>query len=264
MKHKSSFAQVREPGHLVSVEPLESRSYLSVDLTDAVSLVAPKSGVKAGSKLTMSVEVLNNGTTAADGPLQVNLSISPNAHGSASIALAPVTKTIRLKALAHTTLRLSDIVPLGTTAGAYYGVAVVDPNDAFSETSITGNTALSTNTVIVQNAFPDVLGTWSGSNHITKGFGKGDTYRIVQTITSENQTTGNFTFTEKILFGGTTLSGEGQGNVTTKGAFTETATHVPVDASGTIHIKGKLSKDKIAYKYFDAIASGTGNLTLEI
>ena len=263
MKHHASFAHVREHGHLVSIEPLESRSYFSVDLTDAVTLVAPKSGVKAGGKLTMSVEVFNNGTTPADGPLLMDLGISLNADGSAPVALASITKNIHLKAAAHTTLRVSDIVPLGTNAAAYHGVAVVDPNDAFSETSITGNTAVSSNTVTVQNAFPDLLGTWSGSNHITRGFGKGDTYQVVQTITSEDQTTGNFTFTEKIFFGGLTLSGKGEGNVTTRGAFTETATHVPVDSSGTIHEKGKLSKDKITYRYSDAIASGTGKTALE-
>ena len=234
------------------IEPLENRAYLSVDLTDTVSLLVPKSGhVKVGSAVVFSVQITNQGTTLASGPCAQTLSFSPSADGSAPVALATVTKKIHLKPGAHVNVRVAEKLPVGT----YYGVAVIDPANTFGETNITNNTAVSSNSVIVDTKYPNGMGVWSGTMKIKKGYGKGGTYSTKVNVSNENQTTG--TFVCNMTVAGYSLSG--QGKITPAGAFSASGLSI---LGKVYHLKGKMAGGRLTFTYSSVELVGSGVCTL--
>jgi len=249
--------------HLTAIEALENRAYLSVDLTDAVSLVVPRSGhIKTGSAVVLSVQVVNGGTTTAAGLLAIDPGISLNADGSSPLAFAEASRRVALKAGAHTTFRFVEKVPFGTTPGTYYGVATVDPNNTFSETNIANNSAVSSNNIIVDPKYPNLVGTWTGTDLVKSGTGKGISFSKTLTITSEDPATGKFAFTgtDHIVFSNYPL--QGQGTITPAGTFTWASTSIPVNSTGTTHAHGKLVGNTLTFSFSNKIAAGTGSLTL--
>ena len=250
---------------LAAIEPLEPRAYFSVDLTDSVSLVVPASAqVKTGSFVTLSVEVFNNGTTTASGPLEFDLGISPNADGSASVSFAPVSRHIALKAGAHTTFRFLEKVPIGTTPTTYFGDASIDPGNTFGESDLTNNSAVSTDSIVVVPKYPNIVGTYTGSDLIKRGFGKGTTDTKTIVSTSEDPATGRYTITGTNFFaGGVTTTYAGTGIVSTTGVFTQTTTDIPADSSRVTHTVGKIVGNSSTYTFVNAIDSGSGSAVLE-
>jgi hypothetical protein len=235
------------------IESLENRAYLSVDLVDTVSLVVPKSGhVKVGSAVIYSVQIVNQGTTLASGPCAQTLSFSPSADGSAPVTLATVTKNIHLKPGAHVNLRMAEKLPVGT----YFGVVVIDPANTFGETNITNNTAVSSNSVIVDTKYPNGQGIWSGAMKIKKGYGKGGTYSTKVTVTNENQTTG--TFTCSMTVAGYSLSG--QGKISPSGAYTASGLSI---LGKVYHLKGKMKGGSLTFTYSSVELTGSGVCTLQ-
>lgn len=250
---------------LAAMEPLESRAYFSVDLATSVSLVVPATAqVKTGSFVTLSVEVLNNGTTTAAGPLEIDPGISPNADGSSLVAFAPVSRHIAIKAGGHATIRLQEKVAFGTTPGTYFGVATVDPGNTFSETDLSNNSAVSSNSVVVVPKYPNLAGNYSGTGAVLRGTGKGLTFTQTSVISSEEPATGRYTITGTNFFaGGLTISFAGTGTVSPTGLVTQTTTDIPADATRVTHTRGKFAGNVSTYTFVNSSSSGTGSSTLE-
>jgi hypothetical protein len=241
------------------MEPLEPRTYFSVDLTDSVSFVAPASGkVKPGQSVTIAVTVANDGTTVASGPLSIVVGPSANSDGSSPIDTVTTTKKIHLKPGANKVFRLSVRVPVGFVPGNYFAVAEVDPNNTFGETNTTNNLAVSTDAVTVLDPYPNVLNsTWSGTIKVTKGVDKGLIVTAVRTFTSENDTSGAVTISGTNYFSNdTTVIVDTSGTISTSGVTIGSGFDVPEDSTGIYYFKGTIVGDTWRGTYVNAINSG--------
>lgn len=243
------------------IEPLEPRQYFSVDLTAAVTLSAPGSGViKTGGDVIFSVVVTNDGTTSATGKLLMDLGLSASSSGSSPTSLKARSKKINLAAGASATLTFAEKVPDTLTAPAsYYGVADVDPNNTFNESDTSNNTAVSSAAVSVQGKFPDVEGTWTITGTIKKGPGKGSTFSSGADVTSENMTTGVYTFSGTEMVGGISYAYTGSGKIQPNGAFSSVQTY---NTGTKLHAKGKINGDALTEKWHEKGYSGTAIGTL--
>ena len=247
------------------IESLEARTHFSVDLSAAVSFASPPSHlVKPGKTIAVSVEVFNNGDTAASGKLSADLSFSTSPDGSSPVGAVTGGKRIHLKAGAHVTVRVSVKVPLGFVPGTYYAIANIDPNNTFLETNLANNTAISTDTLTVQSLYPNELGTFVGGGKITKGLDKGLTYTQSVTNTSEDDTTGIITFVGSDLFtDGIVISFAGQTTVKSNGSYIANGADVPPDDSVFVKDIGKYIGATSKGTFKTAINSGTYDDTLE-
>jgi hypothetical protein len=246
------------------IEPLESRQYFSVDLTDSVTFIAPKTALlKPGQAVTAQVEVANKGTSKAAGNLDIVLGLSANADGAGTIIPETVHKKIGLAAGTSKVFNIKLKVPVGFVPGTYFAVAEVDPLNLFSDTNPFNNSAVSSNSVAVQSPYPSLLGAWSGPAKINKGVGKGVPLVQVDTFLTEDDTTGAFTGT------GTNYYVNGiveayysfSGTISTKGVFSDSAVAVPLDATEVGYGKGKVSAGKLKINYRNSINSGVITLT---
>jgi hypothetical protein len=246
------------------IEPLESRQYFSVDLVDAVSFIAPKTGtLKPGQAVTAQVQVANRGTTAAKGNLGFVLGLSANADGASMVIPETTSKKINLAAGASKSFSIKLKVPVGFVPGTYFAVAEVDPINLFNDTNLLNNAAVSLNSVAVQSPYPSLLGSWEGPAKITKGFGKGVPITQADTFLTEDDTTGAFTGTGTNYYANGVVEAtySFSGTISTKGVFSDTAVAVPLDATGVGYGKGKESGGHLKINYHNALNSGVITLT---
>jgi len=123
------------------LESLESRSYLSVDLTGAIATV-PRSAA-SGETLAVTIVVKNNGRKTASGTLPILFEVSDYHSGANPLQVATLTNLIRLRNRAMATLNLKVPLALGMPTGSFYIVAVVDPTNVFNESSLSDKTSVS-------------------------------------------------------------------------------------------------------------------------
>ena len=248
-------------GQFSTVEPLESRAYLSVDLTATISLTIPRSGqVKTGSNVAMVVDVINNGTTTASGRLGLDVGISLNTSGSPSISLGSSSPVIHIKADGHQTFHFLERVSIGTQMGEYFAVASVDSAHVFG----VGGFIVSENAIEVVPKYPNLVGTFSGSGLIKTGTGKGLTYSISATVSTEDPSNGSYSFTGTNSFtGGSTITFAGTGKVSMSGAITESGADTPLDSSGVFHTVGKIIGNTFTFTWRNKTATGSGILVLQ-
>jgi hypothetical protein len=249
----------------VAIEPLEQRAYFSVDLTGSISVVGPASGsLKPGKPVSVSITVVNDGTTAAVGALQTTVGVSLSADGSSPQSLGSVTKHIKLQAGAQTTFKVNEKVPVGFTPGTYFLTGDIDPGNTFAETNLANNFFVSANTLTVLSPFPNIDGTYSGTATVKKGLDKGLVVSQVITNSNENDATGAYTFAGTNFYAnGVTTTYTGIGTVKTNGSFVATGSDVPADETGTFRDVGKFVGDKAIGTYVNAVNSGTFSGTLE-
>jgi hypothetical protein len=244
------------------IEGLESRAYLSGDLTATISVVSPASRqVKPGQSFTVAIDVTNAGATAATGSLTSVVGASTSSSGSSPVDSGTIHDNIHLAAGAHIIIKVVKKVPAGFTPGTYYAVADVDTADTFGAPIL----AVSANTLAVLSPYPNLLGTWSGSGVVKKGDDKGLVFSHTDHFTSENDATGAFTFTGTNSFpNGTSSNFAGSGTVTTKGAISETSEAVPANDTGVTTVKGKVAGSKLSVTFSNAFSSGTEALTRSV
>jgi len=102
----------------------------------------------AGKKFSAAIVVTNTGNVPAAGPLDVVISASTDGTlADAAGQVASFTKKVNIKPGKSTTLRISGLTPL--TAGAYFLIAQVDPNNVFGSPDIAGNTFVSATAISV-------------------------------------------------------------------------------------------------------------------
>jgi hypothetical protein len=113
-----------------------------IDLA-ALSVSAPVKGT-IGKRLSVTVDVTNDGNSLASGPLQIAFAVSQNTDGSDSFALG--TLGTRISLMRGVSRKMVFSVPLvpGTPGGNTYIVATVDPADMFVDSNLMNNTAVST------------------------------------------------------------------------------------------------------------------------
>lgn len=261
MKYELNVCGTRTRGNWI--ESLEGRRLFAADLTASISFVSPASHqVKPGQSIGASVEVFNNGDTLAAGKLTTTLAVSTNADGSSSTTEATINKSIHLAPGGHATFHVKAKVPVGFTPGTYYAVADIDPGNTFGESDLTNNLAVSANTTVVLDQFPDLTGTWSGPVIVKKGVGKGPGGTQVDAFTDHDPTTGGFTYTgTNFLLDGQTLTLAGTGTINTKNVFTDSGSDIPIDSLGELTGKGKLTGNKLVIKFANALNSGIITLT---
>lgn len=120
-------------------------SPVHVDLANAIVSV-PSIG-HLGSKISVTLDVTNNGNETAKGILDTLIELSASADGANPFQAANLTNHISIKAGKSVKLHLRVPVALGSPSGNQFIVAVLDPNDVFNDSNLVNNTAISASPV---------------------------------------------------------------------------------------------------------------------
>jgi hypothetical protein len=149
---------------------------------------------------------------------------------------------------------LTDIGDSGTSSfsGSFY-----DGTLAGTWTNSQGDSGTITSTLSL-DSYPDIVGTFTGTANITAGKDKGQSPTVTWHVTSESQTTGDFSGTESDSNGGNqTISG----TITTGGAVSGILTDI--GDSGTTTYTGTFANG-ILTGTWSASKGDSGNVTLSL
>jgi CARDB len=91
----------------------------------------------------VTLNLTNDGNTAAAGPLLIAFAASPNADGSDPFNLVTLSTPIKLAPGASKLLRLKVPLPIGAPTGNEFLVTTVDPNNAFADPNESNNVSIS-------------------------------------------------------------------------------------------------------------------------
>ena len=215
-----------------------------VDLSDTVSIVgSANSEVLPGKRVGFTLEVFNNGNIPVSGLLTTDVGLTADA--GATVIPFPVTAPhIRILAGGHQLIHVTETVPVGFVPGSYDWDVTVDPADTFNESDTTNNNALSTTPLTVLDPYPDMLGTFTGPDHITHGPSKGATVTIALDFTSESNTTGVLVATGTLFTGASTSTFSLTGTISTRGVFNAFGSSTTSVFTATY--KGKLVKNTLS------------------
>ena len=115
-----------------------------VDLTS--TLTAP-AAIREGKSAKVSLRVTNNGNDSAKGPILIELSTSASPSGGSPQQLVTFTKKISIKAGKSKVLKLK--LPTSLAAGTYFIVSTINADNALTESTLSNNTAVSANALVV-------------------------------------------------------------------------------------------------------------------
>jgi hypothetical protein len=220
-----------------------------IALTDT-ALLKGTTTVKPGGSGTVAVTVTNTGNITADGSLAVNIDYSTSSNGSAPNFL--FTQEIAIDLTAGETKTFDITVPVNedTPPGGYYIVAILDPDNTFQESNTTTQrTAVTPTPITVEEPYPNILGTFTGSFKVNSGKDKGHTGSVIFQVLTESQTTGEITAS---INTGDIQSASG--TISTSGAINLNLPATGNSAAGTI--TATYSNNKITGMYAESGADG--------
>jgi hypothetical protein len=143
-KTASSQRATSARAHCNLLESLEPRQLLAVDLSAALINVAPT--VTRGTRQSADLVITNNGDTTATGRARTTIYMIPEDSTfspKTAIRLATIRPRLNLAAGDSVTIPIAPQISRGTTTANFQLVAAVATNNAFHESDLTNNTAVS-------------------------------------------------------------------------------------------------------------------------
>jgi hypothetical protein len=259
---RESFCKAKVESSLPRVETIERRQLLSVtpaavtpvtnpfiDLTATIAISSPKNDrILPGSRAGVSIEVFNTGNVPAKGPATGTLDLVAQGF---DLVIANIAPHLRVPAGKHQILHESAVIPTGISPGAY-AIEVNLATGGF-QGSTTSTASATSGTLTVLDPFPNLLGVWSGIDHVVRGPSKGAKPTIELDFTSESDTDGALIATGTLFAGVSTSSFKFTGTITPKGIFTGIGSSSTSIFTATY--KGKLAKNKL----IGTVANTDGN-----
>jgi hypothetical protein len=207
---RESFCKAKVESSLPRVETIERRQLLSVtpaavtpvtnpfiDLTATIAISSPKNDrILPGSRAGVSIEVFNTGNVPAKGPATGTLDLVAQGF---DLVIANIAPHLRVPAGKHQILHESAVIPTGISPGAY-AIEVNLATGGF-QGSTTSTASATSGTLTVLDPFPNLLGVWSGIDHVVRGPSKGAKPTIELDFTSESDTDGALIATGTLFAG---------------------------------------------------------------
>lgn len=118
----------------------------TIDLSG--SIAATPASAKAGRKTTITFSVANGGTIAVNAPLPVDVMASTTGNiDSTAVTIDEFSRHVLIQP--GKTIRLQAVVTMPTTAGSYYLIIELDPQNTLNDMNLSNNTFVSLRPILV-------------------------------------------------------------------------------------------------------------------